>query len=402
MSGELPEASPKSTIRFRPAGRAQSIDPFHHDNRRTPKMKSSTALGWTCAAALACMALPAIVWACDGAASATNHPSGAKPSASQANVDPVEASLRDFARATARRGDARSLLIAAMILPQYPTADPKCNEAVTLEAAAWIERAMARDGDDPLVAWMGASRCFSSVHPCDRAAAARRMLQLEPDNAAAHLFAFSTAYHDEKDVPAAIAHVRAAARLKRFDDHYRDVLVLLDRTLQGWSPPAAAAGKAEANWKPGLSRPGTPDGQRAIQVLIQASIYRVGVSGRPSAVCLPNHKPTTDSALRQACREVYLKLADDPGSATSQIRAAQLYSELLDEGPERAAARERYRKLAWIEYRFLKLASVEESSPDRDYIASIERGGESAAMSKALLAYGIGNEPPKEWRPDKE
>ncbi len=107
--------------------------------------------------------------------------------------DIQRAFLRHASR-VAGRGDPRSLLAAAHILP-FAEAGAFSDDAPPQrrpEAIEWLVRAQVSGRDDPVVQWgVLALRDFSQP-PLERlrvarAAAAQRLLALEPDNAAVHL-----------------------------------------------------------------------------------------------------------------------------------------------------------------------------------------------------------------------
>ncbi|WP_152620142.1 hypothetical protein, partial [Lysobacter sp. A03] len=146
-----------------------------------------------------------------------------------------EAAMAAHAQVLAQRGDVRSLLGAMMIMPAQDGASDNAPGVLGPQARGWFARARQLGPTDPLVAWVEVTDCH--VLGCDRDAAIARLLQLDGNNAASHLWANGIAL-ESGDLPAAREYLHSAAVAPRYEPHAGQLLALLLDARAGAAVPA--------------------------------------------------------------------------------------------------------------------------------------------------------------------
>lgn len=316
----------------------------------------------------------------------------------QAWRDGVDQALRIQAAAVAARGDARSLLQAAMIaLPAEQ--DP----AAPSQAQAWFKAALAANQDEPLLAWIEATGCGALASACDRDAGLRRLLRLDPDNGAVHWLALQAAYR-AGDVAAARTHLRLAAQASRFDPYAGDGLALIDDARRELSlppmPPDLATATALAY---GTDAPVDAEGMASAMVLGGWMASMMPPLGAMTRLCQPAVEQTVeDAALREDCTAVYAHLARNDTLLIYPMLGLRQLVQLTVDTPEGAQWRERLRELLWVYRRSMAsgLTMPGNGLTPGEYATWLTAEGEAAALRHVLERHGIATRPPADWLPD--
>lgn len=312
----------------------------------------------------------------------------------------VEAHLR----AVAARGTPRDLLAAGWLWPME-TDEVRIAERGSLsrpQAREWIQAAYdSAQGDDPLVDWVLLDACAISGAACDRQRLLERVIARDPGNAEILLLAYQEAV-SRKDPAAAEAYWQSAARATHYRSRINELGALMASVLhQSPSPgldPALAAAMGEDL---GLGRSAT-----------STDMGDVVVMALNVAIALPTLQPLqqrctarvgqlpTDARL--ACKQIYALLAADGSTLIGPVLALPRLVEWADDEDERAAARERLRRFAWIYKAGLRqyLRPANERRLPVDHMERMFRDGELAAMRQQLVLAGVAAEPPADWLPD--
>ena len=311
----------------------------------------------------------------------------------------VEAHLR----AVAARGAPRDLLVAGWLWPDEERAERIPTDAAFFgpQARAWIQAAYdGSRGDDVLVDWALLNACPVTGADCDRIMLLRRLMVADPGNAEILL----TAYQDaigRNDTVAAERYWQAASAGTRYHSRINELGTLMMSELRRvpapvLDPTLAAAIGEDAH----LGRDATPRDMADFVVM-----------ARVAAIAVPTLVPIRDrctaqvgslpSAARSACRRVHTLLADDETILISQMLGLPRLVEWADTDAERAAARERLRRFAWVYESLRRLSdpSVPEQKMPEDYIDHLFREGEFATLRRLMQINGIAAEPPSGWLP---
>ena len=321
--------------------------------------------------------------------------------ASKAWHDAWRANIEAHLRTIAARGTPRDLLVAGWLWPRSgENADIQAR--AWAQSGAWIEAAYAASrGDDPMVDWALLDACATNNASCDRGLLLQRLMAADPGNAELLL----TAYHDavqRKDMPAAERYWQAAANATHYRAHFNDVGLLMATTLrQVPAPPLDPALAAAIGEDFGIGRAVTPQ-----------DMADVAVMAINAAIAIPTLHPITQRCraqvgslpadVRAACKRIYTLLAADGSIVIGPAIALPQLVQWADGDIERAAARERLRRFAWVYESVMQLyqrPSTARHLPG-DYVDVFLRDGELAAMRHQLQANGIAGEPAADWLPD--
>ena len=314
-----------------------------------------------------------------------------------------DAAMVEQARALATRGDARSLLAAAMIVPiGYDEATGQPLPAA-VDPAIWFDAARQVRPGDPLVAWLEVNGCPLFVSRCDPDAALARLLQVDGDNGAVQWLAVNAAL-GAGDTVAARTHLRLAAGADRFEPYANALMTtLLDaRTAAPLPPMPADAARVLAKTMP-LERPATNADVIAMLSTAQWAVHAIpSLSGMLQLCGAGQDRPVLDAALRQDCKRLMAKLAASDSVLIYPSIALPLLVELAS-GPERVAWQAQLREFAWLSEQFHGLltaggpglAAVDMAT----HAQAIANDGEVGAARQLLQRNGIPLQPPADWRP---
>lgn len=311
----------------------------------------------------------------------------------------LDAAMLDHAHALAARGDARSLLAAALIAPiSFDEASGRALP-ISADAQAWFDAARAARPADPLVAWLEATGCPLALQ-CDADAAIARLLQVDGDNAAVQWLAINAALHGGDEITAR-THLRLAANAERFQPYINEVLQLLleARDAAALAPMDASTATAMGTAQH-FGRPTSDAEMVAVVSMAQwAAIAMPAVAGVAKLCQLDVDAPQRDAALRQDCAGLLARAANDGSVMVYPAVALPALIE-LSEGAEQAAWQARLREFAWLYEQAAPLLST----PDAEaglvgYARQMAADGELAAMRQLLQANHIPLAPPADWLP---
>ncbi len=313
-----------------------------------------------------------------------------------------ETAMLDHARTLAARGDARSLLAAAMTVP------PRCAETsgqlqpVTPEQQVWFDAARAVRPADPLVAWLEATDCPATDLQCDADAAIARLLEVDGDNAAVQWLAINAAI-DGGDETAARTHLRLAAQAARFEPYANEVLALL-REARDAAPlaPIAADTAKVLGADAALGRPARNEDLIAMHSIAQWAAVAMPAMVGVTQLCRLGPDPSErDPALQQDCTGLLAKLAADDSMVIYPAIALPMLIELTA-GPQQAAWRSALRDYAWVYEQVIPLLWPDAAAQvgPAQYAGWVAADGELGAMRAFMQRHGIADDPPADWLPD--
>lgn len=304
-----------------------------------------------------------------------------------------ESAMASRAQTLAQRGDVRSLLGAMMIMPTQDATAGDAPGVLGPQARGWFARAHQLGPTDPLVAWVEVADCY--VLGCDRDAAIARLLELERDNAAAHLWA-SGAAMESGDPGGARAHLHSAALAPRYEPHAGQLLSLLLDARAGEGVPAMDA-RASAGMQTATGT-SVPADFMAMQALGQWAAIALAPMQGVSRLCGPvSAQPARDPGLRSDCVALLSRLAADD----STLPYAQMATRLLMALDPALGSRwmPRLRQLAWWQEQSLPLLADLSGTPGADeYARWVASDGELGAMARLLDRAGIAATPPPDWQ----
>lgn len=305
-----------------------------------------------------------------------------------------DAAMLDHARTLAARGDARSLLAAALIIPiRYDevTAQPLPGP---VDPAVWFDAARAVRPADPLVAWLEATDCVAPRLSCDANAAIARLLQVDGDNAAVQWRAINAAL-DGGDETAARTHLRLAAQAGRFQPYAGELLTLLLESRNAAPLPPMDADTAQAMGHiHQLDRPATNADMVAMLSAAQWAATALPAMAGVMQLCEPDRRDP-DPMLRQDCIALLAKLAADESMVIFPAIALPRLVELTH-GPQRAAWQSQLRDHTWIIEQY---PSSLAGGADADFPYRVAADGELEAIRHQMQDSGIPIQPPADWLP---
>lgn len=295
-----------------------------------------------------------------------------------------EAILRLVRELTAR-GDAESLLDAALLLPL--TCDGSCN-SLFAERVRLLAAAAAQAPQHPLIAFLQAETCMLGN---DCAAAYRRLALLDPDSLLAYLGVMHAAWQ-AGDPTTLDSALRAAATVSSYDAYNVELAAALEHALRRLPGPSAAV-RAQMAESMDLREPLDEDGARLLQAM-----------GLSTAMGLPPLQAllqtcSVESVSRQPTRRApcLAVLARMAGSDTALARSVGLSRlvALTAATLDAAQWRERLREFAWVQERYLALQA---GISVADLRLQAEQG-EWQVMRTILGRHGVPLQPPAGWVP---
>lgn len=332
----------------------------------------------------------------------------ARPAAAAASDKPLQKVLSEaldaYAQKLAARGDAHSLLAAAIVSPIRPTGaeqDPGIAAAST-QVQGWLREAVAKGQDDALVAWGEVMLCTVAVKDiCDPAQASQRLTRLQPDNAAVSLLRVrqATAANDAAESDrwfhqAALAH--------SYRGPASDMTGLVMTALAEFDP-----GLNPEQWRQFNSQmfgSANTDSSNALPAVrfMYAMAHSAVAAGLPFGSLVSRCRaPIADAARRADCIAVATKLA--AGDAVIDRNGGfMVLVPLLKDEAEGKAARESLRQFVWL---FESSQPVLQSMPEKpellaEYSRTFIAEGEIAAIARVLAKAGKSSSPPQDWLPD--
>lgn len=305
-----------------------------------------------------------------------------------------DAAMLDHAQTLAARGDARSLLAAALIAPiryDESTGQPLPGP---VDPAVWFDAARAVRPADPLVAWLETTGCMVPRLTCDANAALARLLQVDGDNAAVQWRAINAAL-DGGDEIAARTHLRLAAQASRIQPYAGELLTLLLESRNAAPLPPMDADTARVMGHiHQLDRPATNADVVAMLSAAQWAATALPAMAGVMQLCEPDRRDP-DPMLRQDCIALLAKLAADESMVIFPAIALPRLVELTH-GPQRAAWQSQLRDHTWIIEQY---PSALAGGADADFPYRVAADGELEAIRHQMQDSGIPIQPPAGWLP---
>ena len=307
----------------------------------------------------------------------------------------LEAAIAEHARVLASKGDARSLMGAMLIMPTGPgTADAEPGR-LDPQAREWFARARELSPSDPLVAWVELVDCHALA--CDRDAALDRLLRVDGDNAAVHLWALDAAFQSGNSRMSR-EHLRQAASARRYDPHTSQLLGLLLDARGGMRPPVMDPPVAEVMALEGI---GSAEDAIAVESIAQWAAIALGPLQGVERLCGPDSPGmASDNALRRDCVAVYSMLAEDDSTLLYSNLGARRLESMDPANAGKWAAR--VRQMAWLQEQgvrlFVDATQGKATVPSAEYAGWLAADGELRALSTLLERAGIPSTPPSDWR----
>jgi hypothetical protein len=243
---------------------------------------------------------------------------------------------------------------------------------------------------DVALAWLAYGRCGDG---CDRDEELRRLLSVDPDNAAAWMAAMEAARgrHDEAGFAYAL---QRAANAKIYDSRM-GVVFLHVRTMLARAPvpDSCMTPQALASLRRDVGREPTNDDRLDIMAFsLEAAIATPALSG--IAGCAPRlGTPPLPETQRRQCNALLSRVAAQGDTLLEQQVAVGLLLRLETDPARLAALRERYRQLQW-----LKSVIFGKPLPEH-YATRVWSQGEVATMQALAMERGLWPPPPG-WLPD--
>jgi hypothetical protein len=298
------------------------------------------------------------------------------------NARPSDAEYDRFAErvveAAASSRDARVLMAAAAFGEGLP--------AMASKVDALYARALVLGVDDPVVWWIAASECPASDALCDGPAAARRLRELAPNNAASWLF--DAGEGDDLD-----ARVAKAAGAVRFDAY--------DGELVRAFHAAATLAPAPASFVDEAAKTGPGTAMQRVHVALALGKWMAQALppfGDMVGRCRANDVRTE---LGRHCDELDHLLLDHSNNVLARrIGSARLLARLAP-GRERNDIEMQRRRLDWLQ------AAALDAAGNEAYPAALlhwlqPNANEFTVMLATLEDEGIPPEPPPHWRSDRQ
>lgn len=310
---------------------------------------------------------------------------------------------RNHLRTVAARGDARSLLAAAILWPRWPdnAGKPDQQPRIAQEARAWFDAARSVRPRDALVAWLEASDCVGLSDSCDRDGALEFLLQTEPDNAAIHILAMAAA--DRSGAPQmAERHWQAAASSTTHDPHALKVSQLLYAAMEdAVLPPLTPALARSMGQSLGSNRDATPEDLRDVGTMAVWAAVAIPAYQTVTRKCSIDALAPLPTQRATQCRRVMTLLAMDQSLMIAQTIGLKKMVELSQGTGEAAAWRERFRQFHWTYENAQRNMMSKGSALPPEYLRWVLTEGELPAMRKLLEANGIPPSAPEGWLPDR-
>ena len=314
----------------------------------------------------------------------------------------AEISLHYFSQDLARRGDARWLFLEPLFGPDsYRESEwakwKAARGQIASEKNRWVDEAIRSAPKDALIAWAAAEAC-GGLESCDEIAMARHVIELEPDNGAAHLL-LAEVYFDHHDEAAIRGEFAEAAASKRYWMPEQALMARRLATLRGWNPPRPRASSSPeaaaclADW------PDCAELHR-YELAMSADDLQTWPFFHIDYICEPHHVPTVDESLRADCKRVYQAMAGNDFSQLGQQDALHHLISLTSGQAESEQWRERLRVYTWITSHYPSPSRSDEKTrlaATQAFFDIWVQHGLIDALRARLVTAGIAAMPPPNW-----
>jgi len=326
----------------------------------------------------------------------------------------IERAYLRKAHQIAARGDARSLLAAAHILP-FAEASAWSN-GTTLErrpkAIEWLVRAQRSGRDDPLVQWgvmafrdFGAEPVATSREA--RAAAIERLLALDPDNAAVHLLSVQSASSAQQSpaMPSnasleASAFQRLAARPRYFNHAPGVATLILDALRDMPTEPAfrAAALLSDRDHATATHCASDADILLSSHLMIATGAANATSPAFFAGMPCKEEAMASDDRLRRNCLAFSRRLHATATTIFERSMGAGIARRAASSAAERAHWQNQCRRQRWQVEQYARAMRAIDPYLYRRILAQGWRSGdEVSGMETVLDEAGIPLEPPANW-----
>lgn len=316
--------------------------------------------------------------------------------------------LRAEAFRIAARGDARSLVAAALVMPEPSTAHNADGQREgSPETVRWLVQAQRLGRNDALVQWSVARAALfeAGKEPPElvaaRDAARARLPELEPDNAAAFLFALARGGSLRAGL-SRTALARAAAMPRYRVPMAGQVALMLEalRGIPSYPGLRPQAMRMNPDHEAAAACASDADLLRELRMLaaigpaVDSDIHAEGLAEACSELSVERDFETRDDCLS------LLELVYAAGSLIEQAHAAALARRIAPAGTERARWEERHRVYLWRQFRMMgALEGVDPYELSRIFEQAWRSGNENLAIDELLTRANIPLEPPPDWQP---
>lgn len=292
----------------------------------------------------------------------------------------------------AASGDPRQLYAAALLVP-VALQDADDERAAELDGwrQEWLDAALRRGADNPLLARAAVARCLSA-DPCDASEAVRTLQEAAQADLAAQL---QLMVYGQRHMRTELADQawQAAARATRYGDGFSEVLALLnaataDVELPPMTPELAVALKQGED-------PATPQGVLQVHLFaIAAAHWNPGLKTALDAC--PDSRMDDDPVLARQCRAVFGLMAESGSLLGSRLGTNKMIGLAADEAGQ-ARWLHRQRELQWLTQQTLAILQRQAVPPG--YLQWVAEAGEVGAMRQLLAQHGIAPKPAADWSP---
>ncbi len=319
----------------------------------------------------------------------------------------IEQAYLRHAERVAGRGDARSLLAAAHILPFAEAGAWSRDETLQRrpEAIEWVVRAQRTGADDATVQWGVATfREYGerTTEALERArdAATRRLLALEPDNAAMHMLASAAKLQDPLDANS----FKRLASLPRYRTPAPELATLMLDAFRDM--PNELVFRSAAVLMPSEHLTATHcAADSAIMLASQLPVaHRVANAGSLELLSAV-HGPCSEGATtskdfpRSECLAFATLLHGNSRTLLERSTATGMARRLATTDPEKSYWQAAHRQLRWQleQYRAAALR-MDPYARARIEAAAWRSGDEMSGICAVLAEAGIPLDPPPEWK----
>ena len=301
--------------------------------------------------------------------------------------------------------DSRDQLAAALLLPmlqaQQLQAEPPQVQPQSSFPQASAAFAAARElaTADRLVAWLEVVTCpgpgVAADPGCEPEAALARLQHLDAGNAAVWIQGLGSTSPESQEFEQLLAKAAASSR---YEIPFGATGRLLAAVLEQVDAPPLSPDVATAMGQDfGLGRPATRrdlDGGVAMAVSSSMALPAMAVLSR---ACPSNGDPTT-AQRRAQCIAIHTLMSDEPTALSQSMALTKLVLLTVDQ-PAAAGWRERLREHHWV---WDSASALMRKAVPEDYLDTVWRDGELAAVKSLLQASGTPLTPPAGWLPDDE
>ncbi len=320
----------------------------------------------------------------------------------------VEQAYQAHAQRLAARGDARSLLAAATILPFE---DPGfwSDEAPLKrrpEASEWLVQAQRSGVDDAVVQWGVATFREHAQQPTAaiegaRAAAARRLLTLQPDNAAVHVLASTVV--PELQAPIDAESFKRLAAMPSYRPLGPELAGMMLHAFRGMpvEPAFRDAATLTAGGHPTHTHcAADADIQLPSQISFAHQAANAGSLETLGAVQGPcsEEAVAVDDAMRSECLRFFARLHGNSRTVLERSTAVGIARRVAASDVDKRHWQAAHRRQRWQIHRYAPASlKMDPYARARIEAAAWRAGDEMSGIEAVLVASGIPLEPPPGW-----